>query len=265
MDFVVAEAQIPVFVFVFVVLLNGALLGAAAKALLGDRSSLSFAAAALAGIFGAGVSSFLVHVLDGRPAQPDWVLLIIASLVGTIVVLLIAERFTRKPPPTTKELIAAGETSTVEFKSTARHNLRTDSRDERIELVLARTVAGLLNHEGGTVLVGVDDHGRVLGLESDMQYMKASDVDRYELWLHDFLTRTLGSNAVTHLSATFPEVDGSIICRIDIAESPRPVFVRPVKSDKVIFYARLGNSTRQLSVDEAIDYAADHFPSGVRR
>jgi len=125
--------------------------------------------------------------------------------------------------------------------------------------VIAKTLAGFLNTRGGTLLVGVDDAGAVLGLQDDLQYMKAPDLDRYELWLHDFLTRVLGAPAVSHLRVTFPAVAGKAICRIDAAKSPRPVFVRPAKSDQVLFYARIGNSTRELSVAEAIDYAIDHF------
>ena len=51
------------------------------------------------------------------------------------------------------ELIRNGENSGVEFK-------RADVRPER----LARELAALLNHEGGYVLLGVEDDGAVAGL-----------------------------------------------------------------------------------------------------
>ena len=51
------------------------------------------------------------------------------------------------------EMIGNGENSGVEFK-------RADIRPER----LAREIAALLNHEGGYVLLGVEDDGAVTGL-----------------------------------------------------------------------------------------------------
>ena len=51
------------------------------------------------------------------------------------------------------ELLRNGENSTVEFK-------RDDMRRERI----AAVIAGLLNHSGGYVLLGVEDDGSVSGL-----------------------------------------------------------------------------------------------------
>ena len=81
------------------------------------------------------------------------------------------------------------------------------------------------------------------------------------LWLRDYLSRTLGAAAVAAIRVSFPEVGGRQICLVRVAASPRPVFLRPAKSDQVFFYARLGNSTRELPVDQAISYAADHFPA----
>lgn len=51
------------------------------------------------------------------------------------------------------ELIAAGENSYVDFK---RDDIRPDS--------LAKVLVGFLNHDGGHVLLGVEDDGRVSGL-----------------------------------------------------------------------------------------------------
>jgi len=241
------------------VLAVGAVLGLVSRLLLRGRSSMSWTGSVLAGILGSAIGAALTHIVTGSPQNPRVSLILLFSVIGTIAVLLVAERFIKRPVPTALELLDAGESATVEFKSTARHNLRSGQRDDRIEAVIAKTLAGFLNTRGGTLLVGVDDAGAVLGLQDDLQYMKAPDLDRYELWLHDFLTRVLGAPAVSHLRVTFPAVAGKAICRIDAAKSPRPVFVRPAKSDQVLFYARIGNSTRELSVAEAIDYAIDHF------
>lgn len=247
----------------------GALLGLVSRLILRGRSSMSVSGSVLAGIAGSVIGGGLTHLITGSPESPRAAVVLLFSVVGTVSVLLAAERLVRRPVPTALELIDAGESAHVEFKSTARHNVRSGQRDDRIEAVVAKTLAGFLNTRGGTLLIGVADDGAVLGLDDDLKHMKAPDLDRYELWLHDFLTRVLGAPAVARLRVTFPEVLGRPVCRVDAVKSPRPVFVRPPKSEAVQFYARIGNSTRELSVAEAIDYAIDHFhrrrPSVRRR
>jgi uncharacterized membrane protein YeaQ/YmgE (transglycosylase-associated protein family) len=250
---------VPLAVTSLAVLAVGALLGFGSRLLLRGRSSMSAAGSVLAGIVGSIIGGTVTHLVTGAPDVPRIGLVLAFSVIGTVGVLLVAERFVHQAPPSAVELIEAGESARVEFKSTARHNVRTGQRDERLEAVVAKTVAGFLNASGGTLLIGVDDAGVVLGLDDDLRHMKAPDLDRYELWLHDFLTRVLGAPAVSHVRVSFPVVGGRPICRVDASRSPRPVFVRPPRSDLVQFFARIGNSTRELSVAEAIDYAVDHF------
>ena len=244
------------------VLILGAVLGLVSRFLLRlmrRPSHLALSGSVLAGIGGAVIGAGLTHLITGSPTDPVDGLLLAFGVVGTVAVLLIAERFVHTAAPSAADVIEAGESATVEFKSTARHNIRTGQRDDKIEAVVAKTVAGFLNGGGGTLLVGVDDAGVVLGLDDDLQHMKVPDLDRYELWLHDYLTRVLGAPSVSRLRVTFPTVGGRAICRVDVARSPRPVFVRPPRSEQVQFFARIGNSTRELSVADAIDYAVDHF------
>ncbi len=240
------------------VLTVGAVLGLSSRYLLGHRSNLGVSASVLAGVIGAVVGAGITQAVMGNPDEPHVGVLLTAAAASTVAVLLLAERFVRPRPIDTATLIDAGESATVEFKSTARHNLHTGQRDDRIEAVIGKTLAGFLNGHGGTLLIGVDDEGTVLGLDDDLTHMKAPDLDRYELWLHDYLTRALGAPATSQLTVTFPTVLGRHVCRVDAAASPRPVFVS-TKGTQVTFYVRLGNSTRELSVAEAIDYAADHF------
>lgn len=242
-----------------IVLLVGAGLGLLSRLLLRGRSSITLSGSVLAGMLGSVIGGVLTQVVTGNPAHLRVGLVLLFSMLGTVAVLLVAERFMRRPPQTAIELIQLGESARVEFKSTARHNMRSGQRDDRIEAVIAKTLAGFLNTRGGSLLIGVDDSGAVLGLDDDLAYMRSADLDRYELWLHDYLTRVLGAPAVALLRVTFPSVGGTPICRVDAAPSRRPVFVRPAKGDDVLFFARFGNSTRQLSVADAIDYAVDHF------
>ena len=65
------------------------------------------------------------------------------------------------------EIVAAGESHRLEFKSTLRWNLHTDKADKKIENQCLKTVAAYLNTEGGLLLIGINDEGRPLGLDAD--------------------------------------------------------------------------------------------------
>ena len=63
-------------------------------------------------------------------------------------------------------------------------------------------------------------------------------------------------------------VDGvdTFVCRVTCPSSPRPVFVRPAKgAGQSELWVRTGNSTRQLKVDEAVDYVMLRWPLGIGR
>ncbi len=68
-----------------------------------------------------------------------------------------------------KELILKGETKTVEFKSTLRYCLHRKSAKPEIEHSSFKNIAAFLNSEGGHLFIGVDDQGKLLGLDNDFQ------------------------------------------------------------------------------------------------
>jgi hypothetical protein len=101
---------------------------------------------------------------------------------------------TPQPPASIDDLIAAGESETIKFKSTARVNLHTGEADPKMEHVIVKTVCGLLNHEGGTLLIGVADDGQVLGIEPDLRTLgPKGNADGYELHLRQLLDTSLSA------------------------------------------------------------------------
>jgi hypothetical protein len=71
------------------------------------------------------------------------------------------------------QLISAGESSVVEFKTSARWNVHTRARDERLEQRIVESIAGFMNAEGGTLLIGVDDDGTPVGLQEDLRLWRS--------------------------------------------------------------------------------------------
>jgi hypothetical protein len=149
-------------------------------------------------------------------------------------------------------LLVQGEGPRVEFKSTARWDVREKKKNAELEKVIVKTVAGFLNSDGGTLLIGVEDGGAVVGLEQDYQTIHKKNRDGYELFLQDLLLNNVGKDLSPQLAITFHAVDGKDLCRVGVQPSPRPVFIKDGNFEHL--YVRTGNSTRLLTTKEALEY-----------
>jgi uncharacterized membrane protein YeaQ/YmgE (transglycosylase-associated protein family) len=253
--------------FIFVIIAGGLALGLIARWLLPGEQRLSLAETTLIGMAGFAIGATGVNMVFGTEAFDDISFAtIIGAIAGSVLVLgvgsWLADHFgwRQDSEPDISDLIAGGESAAVEFKSTARRNLHTGERDDKIELVTAKTVAGFLNADGGVLVIGVDDEGNALGLQSDLSTMKAPDHDRYELWITDFFDTTLGSPALAFVAVSFEPYDGNYVVLVTVLPSDSPVFVNEPKGNRTAdFYVRMGNSTRRLLTDEFADYARSRW------
>ena len=154
----------------------------------------------------------------------------------------------------TADLIAAGESKHVEFKQTGRVNLHTRQRDPVMEQMVVKSVAGFMNAEGGTLLIGVSDAGEISGIEIDYKTLgKKQDQDGFALWLNQLLDNLLGPTAASGVRLSFETHPGGTVCRVDVAPSSGPTFVRGGKGEADL-YVRLNNATRLLNTAEALEY-----------
>lgn len=161
-----------------------------------------------------------------------------------------------------RALAARGESKVVEFKSTAVRNLRTGEKDVEIEMVVVKTVAGFMNTDGGTLLIGVADDGSVVGIEQDFAVQGGKkNADGWELRLTELLVRTLGQSAGTGITIRYGTLDGRTVAEVDVAQAARPVFVTHTKGERrPAFYVRMNSSTRELSGPDAHDHQRRRWP-----
>ena len=158
-----------------------------------------------------------------------------------------------------EELASLPESSTLEFKASMRYDLETGGVNRNLEQVLVKSVSGLLNAQGGLVLLGVKDDGEIIGLERDFRTMsRRKDQDGYENHLTTVLKNGVGAAATANVRVSFEDVEGRIVCRVAVRPSSSPVFTA-LKGKPEAFYVRLGNSTRPLSLKEAHEYIGQHF------
>ena len=164
------------------------------------------------------------------------------------------------PESDVQSLIDSGESAVIEFKATARRNLHSKAADQAITWAVVKTIAAFMNTHGGTLLIGVADHGQPVGIEADYQFVKGGDRDGWELWLTAVIKKALGPVAATDLSVRFCILDGRTVARIDVRPSAEPVFASRKGESREVFFARLNNSTEELSGSALLDYRQKHWP-----
>lgn len=159
-----------------------------------------------------------------------------------------------------RSLLNDGESAVVEFKATARRNLHSGAPDSAITWAVVKTIAAFMNTDGGTLLIGVDNHGRPVGIEPDYPLVKGCDRDGWELWLTAVVKTALGTVATTDLRVRFGTLDGRAVARVDVRPSADPVFATRKGESREVFFARLNNSTEELAGPALLNYRQKHWP-----
>lgn len=164
-----------------------------------------------------------------------------------------------------KKLIDLGESSSLEFKSTANWDMVLQKPNSDLLQVILKTVAGFLNSErGGTLLIGVEDNKNVCGIELDYQTFKDPNnynCDAYERWLVTLLLNAFGKEFAPKLHPSFQTLDGKTVCKLVIDPATEPVFVNDKVKHEDVFYLRVGNATNALGVKAAVNYYKSRWAS----
>jgi type I restriction enzyme R subunit len=169
------------------------------------------------------------------------------------------------------ELLARNEDKHLEFKSSFRWDQKAEEKSKLVEAATIKTVAAFLNSEfGGTLLIGVDDGGVVVGLEADYATLRKpgkDDADLFLLHLNQLIENAVGLAAATNVTTTIHQVDGHDLCRVHVEPSGHPVDADFVAVDEhgqfskqKVFFVRLNNGTRAIRDErERERYIAQHW------
>lgn len=158
-----------------------------------------------------------------------------------------------------KALISLGESSAVEFKSTFRWDVKESRANRALEDVIMKTIAGFMNGDGGSLLIGVSDSGEITGLENDYRVLKKKDRDGFEQALMTAVASKLGTDVCQYVHVVFHNTMGKDICRVIVKQSHRPVYIR--EGNDMRFYVRTGVSTRGLNIQEAVEFISTRWRS----
>ena len=207
---------------------------------------------------GTGTAAGGVATMPGSVSQVTDELLEQVRSDGEIFARLVEQVFGLQETWTkpTEELLT--ETKQVELKASARWSLKQESDKKLSEQIIAKTVAGFLNGQGGTLLIGVADDGTPVGLDDDYATVTPGDADGYVNWLDTMLETTLGHAGAHRVQIRIDAVGGVDVCRVDVPASSRPIWTRFKKKDRVLFERR-NNSTREVPADEVEGFIRERF------
>lgn len=150
-------------------------------------------------------------------------------------------------------LVESGESEAVEFKSTLRTNLHTNNRDQRMEQSVLKTIAGFLNTNGGTLIIGLSDDGNPVGIEVD----GFENEDKMSLHLVNIIKARMGISAMTNVHIHFDDHKNSRVLVVNCQNSPSPVFVKDNEIER--FYIRTGPSTTELTASQTQEFIKQRF------
>jgi len=145
-------------------------------------------------------------------------------------------------------LINQGEGNNIEFKSTVRMNLNNGKAGKEIEFAWLKAVIAFLNSDGGTLLIGVADDGRILGLEGD----NFENSDRCLLHIKNLFNQHIGAEFSDFADFTLLELDENKVVVVDCHPAGKPVFLKVGKNEE--FFIRSGPSNSKLTPSQMIRY-----------
>ncbi len=147
------------------------------------------------------------------------------------------------------EIIKAGESEKLEFKSTITTNIATGENDKRMEKAVLKTIVAFLNTSGGILLIGVSDDGSIYGVDED-QFPSRDKMNQH---LSHMISSKIGSEFFAYLSFTIVDMEeGKAVVRVDCDKSKKPVFLKDGKAEE--FYVRSGPASIELTGSSLVNY-----------
>lgn len=157
-------------------------------------------------------------------------------------------------------LLAQGEHERLEFKTSLRWDTQTGRVNKNLEKSIMKTIAAFLNSDGGHLIVGADDRGAPVGLESDYLTLNKPNADGFENHFTNLFNAAIGAEFRRFIKIAFQKSgsNGKEVCVIRVMPGTKPAYVR--MDDNEDFYIRTGNSTTALKLSETATYINSWWP-----
>ncbi|MAT39231.1 MAG: hypothetical protein CL946_06475 [Ectothiorhodospiraceae bacterium] len=187
---------------------------------------------------------------SGKKLKPATALKLILELARLVTTYLRSVRHT-----STRALVADGESDYVEFKASVRWNHHQRKKDREIEHAAMKSIAAFMNSRGGTLIFGIADSGKIIGLDED----RFGNDDKLLLHMANLIKEQIGAYFMNYVHMQVEDLNGKKILRVDVSPSDAPAYMEHNQVEK--FYIRTGPATTNLPVSEVYDYITRRFPT----
>lgn len=201
----------------------------------------------------AKIEELVVKILDAKAAEPDANVSELEAEIDRRVEFLYFgegdsyEEALAKEQAEIRAMLRPGiETATLEFKETLWHDVRLGTVHGDHVIDVMKAVSAMLNRDGGTVLIGVDDDAQIIGIERDLE--KLETLDKFQRKFQESFGIKLRPDPSDLVRIRFVEIDGKTIARIDIKPDHSTMFTLNEK----VYIRRDGESRELSSVDTAL-------------
>ena len=154
------------------------------------------------------------------------------------------------------ELIKLGESVTLEFKSTLQWDIVQGRQNAGLRKQVLKTIAAFLNSAGGTLVIGVEDDGNILGLGNDLALVNQSP-DKFANLITSLLTDEIGAEFAQFIKLRFEQLNQQQICVVDVTAAREPAYITGERGSE--FYIRFGPTSRMLDTEESVSYISMHW------
>jgi hypothetical protein len=190
----------------------------------------------------------------------------------------------QKGPDAIRRMIDDGENDRVEFKlqslwstdltpaeiGASGSNEVRKYRHNTSKFIIARSIAGFLNTNGGDLIIGVQENRinnsvQIAGTEGEYNKLHEQDrnPDGYRRMIVDSVIRKyipeIFDTASRFIHISFPFVSGRTVCWLHITPADKPVFVDI--GNEELFFIRVDASTRPITGKTLTTYILSRFSS----
>lgn len=156
-----------------------------------------------------------------------------------------------------RAMVRRGESKSVEFKQTFQYCMRSKQASDAVERSALKSIVGFMNADGGSLLLGVEDSGEIVGIDLELEKFhkkKGNPEDGFVLKLKDKIKRRIGDAVLTDLDISIVQVDGKRVCRIDCAAASEGVYL-----DDEHFFLRVPAATEEMKGKTLEKYIKQRF------
>ena len=154
-------------------------------------------------------------------------------------------------------LVREGESKNTEFKETLSLDIKKQTKEKYIETSALKTVVAFLNTEGGILLIGISDEGKITGLNDEIEKFY-KNTDKFLLQWKNLLKQHVGEEFYPFIEYKVIKVGDKLVLWVECKQSPSPCYL-----DQNDFYVRTNPATDKLEGPKLVEYVKNHFKQYV--